>query len=131
MLKGLIRILQVMIIFASAMALGSGISNIFLPWEGEETARTYSKGYLHIAVGGSSVGTEIKSRSYALIPISLSMPKMLFISKEESGKFSAEYNQFAFWLFGSLIVYGWYLTIRFVRYFIRTKNLPGGGAIKT
>lgn len=120
-----------MFMFCALMALASSILEIVQPWEGNQAAKEYAQGYYPLAVGGSSVGNEIKSRNYALIPISVAAPKMLFVSKVENGVFNTNVEASPFWLFGAIIIYGWYLIIKLVQHKMRTKMLPGGGATRT
>ncbi len=131
MKKGVIGFFKFLFMLCALMAFASIILNAAQPWEGDQAAKNHTNGYLSFAIGGSSVGTEIHSRSYALIPISLAAPKMLFVAKSEKGDFTTDTDIFAFWLFGCVIVYGWYLIIKSVKSIIKTKRLPGGGATKT
>jgi len=131
MKQGIIGFFKFLFMLCALMALASSIFNAVSPWDGDQTTSNHTQGYLSLAIGGSSVGSEIQSRSYALIPVSFSTPKMLFISKTGTGEFTAESDQFSFWLFGIVIVYGWYLIIKLVKHIVLTERLPGGGATKT
>lgn len=131
MKKVVVGFFKCMFMFCALMALASSILEIVHPWEGRQAAKEHAQGYFPLAVGGSSVGYEIKSRNYALMPISVAAPKMLFVSKSENGAFKTKVEISSFWLFGAIIVYGWYLIIKFVQHKMRTKTLPGGGATRT
>jgi len=131
MKQGIIGFFKFLFMLCALMALAGIILNAANPWEGDQAANNHAEGYLSFAIGGSSVGSEIQSRSYALIPISLASPKMLFVTKSGSGEFTAETDFFSFWLFGCVIAYGWYLIIKSAKNIIQTKRLPGGGATKT
>lgn len=105
------------------------IHNLANNWEGDDIAHEKSIGYMSIPIGGSSITgpeiTTIFSRSYALIPVSLSAPKMLYVSSDDNGKLSSSFDVTSFWLFFSVIAYGWYriiyTTIKF-RERIKSKN---------
>lgn len=131
MKKGIIGFFKFLFMLCSVIALASIIMNAASPWEGEQAASRHTNGYVSLAIGGSSVGSDIQSRSYVLVPVSFSAPKMLFISKTDTGKYTTESDQFAFWLFGIIIVYGWYLIIKSVQHILHTERLPGGDATKT
>jgi hypothetical protein len=131
MKQGIIGFFKFIFMLSAFIAAANSIFNTVSPWEGDSTAKKHTHGYLSLAVGGSSLGSAITSRSYALIPISISAPKMLFVSKSGAGEFSIETDQFAFWLFGSVIIYGWYLIIKLIQKMVRTQRLQGGGATKT
>lgn len=107
------------------IALANSIRNIVSPWKGENAARAQMQNYLPLAVGGSFVGWEVRSRSYLLFPLSFSPPKMLFVEEMEDGSFTAESDQISFWLFGTFISFGWCLIIVSVGGFMRTDRKLG------
>ena len=105
------------------------IHNLNNYWEGDDIAHENSIGYISIPIGGSSITssetTTIFGRSYALFPVSFSTPKMLYVSSEDNGQLRTSFDATSFWLFFSVIVYGWYriihTTIKF-RERIKRKN---------
>jgi len=116
-------------ILAALMVPVTTIHNLNNYWEGDDIAHENSIGYISIPIGGSSITssetTTIFSRSYALFPVSFSTPKMLYVSSEDNGQLRTSFDATSFWLFFSVIVYGWYriihTTIKF-RERIKRKN---------
>ena len=112
LIKSIYAFFKFMVVLTAVISIFIIYSNITTPWEGDREVSKYSVGYLSIPLGGSSEGSKILSRSYALIPLSLSTPQMLFLTKNSDSTFSADKDSFAFWLFGGFITLGWYFIIK-------------------
>jgi hypothetical protein len=108
-------IINMCCILAASVMLFTTISNLNNGWEGDGIADEKSIGYISIPIGGhteiSAEKTTVFSRSYALIPVSLSAPKMLYVESNDNGKFSSSSDVISFWLFFVVIAYGWYRII--------------------
>jgi hypothetical protein len=90
------------------------INLISSSWPGDEIAKSETKGYLDIPIGGSFVGDVRKSKGYLLFPLSMSLPKYFKVEIYE-GKYYVGESYFGFWFFFITIMYGWFLIIRFMR----------------
>lgn len=118
-------------ILAALIVPVTTIHNLTNYWEGDDIANEKSIGFISIPIGGSSVTssetTAIFSRSYALIPASFSAPKMLYVSSEDNGQLSSSFDVTSFWLFFSVIAYGWYRIIyTTIKFRERIKHKNGG-----
>ena len=73
MLLSLIKFICIVSALVSPIALT--VNLISSPWPGDEIAKSETKGYLGIPIGGSFVGDVRKSKGYLLFPLSMSLPK--------------------------------------------------------
>jgi hypothetical protein len=111
-LLSLIKFICIVSALVSPIALT--VNLISSPWPGDEIAKSETKGYLGMPIGGSFVGEVRKSKGYLLFPLSMNLPKYFKVEIYE-GKYYVGESYFGFWFFVIAIIYGWFLIIRFMK----------------
>jgi hypothetical protein len=85
----------------------------YFPWEpAQEFLAERADHFIPVHVGFAIEGERVQ-HSYALLPKSLALPRLLTVLMDTDRVARASDEALGFWLVLALFVYGWYLSLRF------------------